>query len=65
MEHASSSITRRRKIFVTVTGGVAYPFQETVPDGYEVEIIDYDNIREGSDGRSEEAKRFCLKNRLD
>ena len=53
-------IKRKQKIFVTVSGGVAYPIEESVPDGYELEIIDYDNIREGYDVRSEEAKSFCM-----
>lgn len=48
-----------RKIFVTVAGGVAYVLEGTVPLGYEVEIIDFDNIREGDDRRSEEAKLYC------
>lgn len=56
---------RKTKIFVTVSGGVAYPFQETVPDGYEIEVIDYDDIREGSDHRSHEAKMFCTTHNLD
>jgi hypothetical protein len=51
---------RLKKIFVTVSGGVAYPVEQTVPAGYEVEIIDFDNIREGEDTRSEEAKSHCL-----
>jgi hypothetical protein len=37
----------RRKIFVTVTGGVAEVCEDTVPYGYEVEIIDFDNIKAG------------------
>ncbi len=49
-----------KKIFVTVSGGVAYSVDESVPSGYEIEIIDFDDIKEGDDGRSDEAKRFCL-----
>ena len=50
----------RKKIFVTVSGGVAYAVDESVPPGYELEIIDFDNIKEGDDSRSDEAKSFCL-----
>jgi hypothetical protein len=56
---------RNKKISITVSGGVAYSFEETVPDGYEIEIIDYDEIREGFDRRSEEAKLFCITQDLD
>jgi hypothetical protein len=49
-----------RKIFVTVSGGVAYAVEESVPLGYELEIIDFDEIKEGSDWRSDEAKAFCI-----
>jgi hypothetical protein len=48
-----------KKIFVTVRGGVAYVVEETVPLGYELEIIDFDNLGEGDDRRSEEAKLYC------
>ena len=48
------------KIFVTVSGGVAYAVEESVPPGYELEIIDFDDIKEGEDNRSNEAKKFCL-----
>ena len=47
-----------KKIFVTVSGGVAYAVEESVPSGYELEIIDFDNIKEGDDGRSDEAKKL-------
>ena len=46
----------RRKIFVTVTGGVAEVCEDTVPYGYEVEIIDFDNIKAGS----VEAAQYCM-----
>jgi hypothetical protein len=49
-----------KKIFVTVSGGVAYAVEESVPPGYELEIIDFDNIKEGVDTRSDEAKYFCV-----
>jgi len=48
-----------KKVFVTVSGGVAYVVEETVPIGYEIEIIDFDNIKDGGDERSAEAKVFC------
>ena len=35
-----------KKIFVTVTGGVAEVCEDTVPAGYTVEIIDFDNIED-------------------
>jgi len=53
-----------QKIFVTVTGGVAYAAEDTVPPGYEVEIIDFDNMREGEDSRSREAKAYCQLHKL-
>ena len=48
------------KIFIIVSGGVAYEVKDSVPRGYDVEIIDFDNIREGDDRRSQEAKAFSL-----
>ena len=48
-----------KKIFVTVSGGVAYVAEESVPFGYQIEIIDFDEVKEGNDRRSEEAKLFC------
>lgn len=53
-----------KKIFVTVSGGVAYPVERTVPAGYEVEIIDFDDIEEGQDDRSEEAKSYCSRHQI-
>lgn len=47
-----------KKIFVTVRGGCAYIAEETVPQGYHVEIIDFDNIEEGAPWPSEEARRY-------
>jgi hypothetical protein len=35
------------KIFVTVSGGCAYVIEDTVPQGFEVEVIDFDNIEAG------------------
>jgi hypothetical protein len=48
----------RRKIFVTVTGGVAEVCEDTVPYGYEVEIIDFDNIKAGDEYPSVEAAQY-------
>jgi spore coat polysaccharide biosynthesis protein SpsF (cytidylyltransferase family) len=36
-------------IFVTVSGGVAYVCEGTVPVGVRVEIIDFDNLNESVD----------------
>ena len=36
-------------IFITVSGGVAYICQDTVPPGTRVEIIDFDNLSESTD----------------
>jgi hypothetical protein len=48
------------KIFVTVSGGCAYVMEDTVPQGCEVEIIDFDNIEAG-DSFPEEAREYCAK----
>lgn len=37
-------------IFVTVQGGVAEVDEDTVPNGYTVEIIDYDSIEDDPQG---------------
>jgi hypothetical protein len=52
------------KIFVTVWGGCADVIEETVPQGFEVEIIDFDNIQEGDSFPSEEAREYCAKHGL-
>jgi hypothetical protein len=49
----------KKKIFVTVSGGMAEVHEETIPKGYEVEIIDFDNISQGDDYPSEEAEQFA------
>jgi hypothetical protein len=36
-------------IFITVSGGVAYVREDTVPHGTRVEIIDFDNLNESVD----------------
>lgn len=52
----------RKHILIVVDGGVAEIIQDTVPDGYEVEIIDYDNLREAPEATlrqlSDEARAF-------
>jgi hypothetical protein len=52
------------KIFVTVSGGCAYAVQATVPHGFEVEIIDFDNIGAGDSFPSDEAREYCTANNL-
>lgn len=49
-----------KKIFITVTGGVAEVCADTVPEGFEVEIIDFDNIEEGGDYPSKEAVEYAI-----
>jgi spore coat polysaccharide biosynthesis protein SpsF (cytidylyltransferase family) len=36
----------KRRILILVDGGVAYVVEDTVPKGIEVEIIDFDNLRD-------------------
>ena len=36
-------------IFITVSGGVAYVCEDTVPAGVRVEIIDFDNLNDSAD----------------
>jgi hypothetical protein len=52
------------KIFVTVVGGCACVLEETVPAGYEVEIIDFDDIEAGDSFPSREASEYCAKHAL-
>jgi hypothetical protein len=52
------------KIFVTVSGGCAYVIADTVPQGFEVEIIDFDNIEAGDNFPSEQAREYCTKHDL-
>jgi hypothetical protein len=49
----------QRKIFVVVRGGVAYAMEDTIPEGFELEIVDFDNIAAGDRFSSNEARRFC------
>jgi hypothetical protein len=53
-----------QKIFITVSGGVAYVMEDTVPAGYEVEVIDFDNIEEGDNFPSKQALDYCLNHGL-
>lgn len=52
------------KIFVTVSGGCAYVMEDTVPQGFAVEIIDFDNIGAGDRFPSVEALDYCTKRDL-
>jgi len=52
------------KIFVTVSGGCAYVMEDTVPQGFEVEIIDFDNIEAGDVFPSMEAQDYCTEHGL-
>ncbi len=53
-----------KKIFVSVIGGVAYPLQATVPPGYEVEIVNFDDIDETGEFPSKEALEYYLRTGL-
>lgn len=53
-----------KKIFVTVTGGCAYVMDDTVPEGYEVEIIDFDDIEAGDDFPSRQAREYSERSGL-
>jgi len=53
-----------KKIFITVSGGVAEVMDDTVPSGYLAEVIDFDNIEAGDDFPSKEARAYCERNRL-
>jgi hypothetical protein len=48
-----------QKIFVIVNNGVAEARQDTVPEGFEVEVIDLDVIRMGDSFPSKEAFKYC------
>ena len=48
-----------KKIFIIVRGGVALVCEDTVPEGFEVEIIDFDNIAVGDEYPSEEARAYA------
>ena len=52
------------KIFVTVSGGCAYIMEDTVPQDFAVEIIDFDNIEAGDNFPSAEASEYCKKHDL-
>ena len=48
-----------KKIFVTVSGGCAYVMEDTVPPGFKVEVIDFDNIQAGDSFPSNQAREYC------
>jgi len=52
------------KILVTVSGGCAYVMEDTVPSGFEVEVIDFDNIDAGDIFPSQEAREYCAEHDL-
>ena len=52
------------KIFVTVSGGCAYVDEDTVPPGFVVEVVDFDNIGAGDSFPSVEAREYYTKNNL-
>ena len=53
-----------KKIFVTVSGGCAYVMEDTVPQGFAVEVIDFDNIEAGDNFPSVEALAYCTEHDL-
>jgi hypothetical protein len=53
-----------KKIFVTVSGGCAYVMEDTVPQGFAVEVVDFDNIEAGNSFPSVEALEYCTENDL-
>ena len=55
---------RMNKIFVTVSGGCAYVMEDTVPQGFSVEVIDFDNISAGDSFPSAEAREYCAEHDL-
>lgn len=52
------------RIFIVVSGGVAYVMEDTMPPGHVAEIIDFDNIEAGDDFPSKEAREYCMKHGL-
>jgi hypothetical protein len=53
-----------KKIFVTVSGGCAYVMEDTVPPGFLVEVVDFDNIEAGDRFPSSEALEYCTRHDL-
>jgi len=51
--------TGNHKIFITVSGGRPYVMEDTVPTGIVVELIDFDNIDEGAEFPSQNARKYC------
>jgi hypothetical protein len=52
------------KIFVTVSGGCAYVVEGTVPEGFVVEVVDFDNIDAGDSFPSDEARGYYIRHNL-
>jgi hypothetical protein len=53
-----------KKIFVIVERGLADVIESTVPEGYVVEVIDLDAIKEGDPYPSAEAAKCALERYL-
>jgi len=53
-----------KKIFITVSGGVAEAMEDTVRVGFVTEIIDFDNIEAGDDFPSDDAREYCANHHL-
>ena len=60
LKTVENQAVNKNKILVTVSGGVAYIMEDTVPPGYVAEIIDFDNINAGDDFPSSEAREYCI-----
>ena len=54
----------KHKVFVAVSGGVAYVMEDTLPPGYVAEIIDFDNINAGDDFPSTESREYSIEHGL-
>jgi hypothetical protein len=52
------------KIFVTVSGGCASVVQGTVPQGFVVEVVDFDSIDAGDSFPSDEAHEYYATHNL-
>jgi hypothetical protein len=57
-------VSDMNKIFVTVSGGCAYVVEDTVPRGFVVEVVDFDNIGAGDSFPSAQAREYYTKNNL-
>jgi hypothetical protein len=65
-EEGSMETTTRKKIFVTIQGGVGEVDEETVPEGVEVEILNFDVLASDPNAEipwwSQELKEYWLEN---